>query len=114
MTADDPRLLPADFARRSLSDREIVLTYVDALAAIEHLSHAGRRILAWEGWLRWTDGRVGHSEKHQGTVCLSGMTASQAAAFCRETIALAQAEWDRAPASPGATLYFCITVASDS
>jgi len=36
-------LLPAELAARSLSDREIVLSYADALAAIGHLSEAGRR-----------------------------------------------------------------------
>lgn len=103
-------LLPAELAARSLSEREIVLAHADAMAAIDHLASAGRRILAWEGWLRWPDGRVGHSGEHQGTVDLSGMTASEAAAFCRETIALTQAAWDRAPEVPGATLYFCITI----
>lgn len=104
-------LLPADLTARSLSDREIVLTHTDALAAIGHLAQAGHRILAWEGWLRWPDGRVGHSGEHQGTTDLSGLTALQAAAFCRETISLAQAAWDRAPEVPRATLFFCITVA---
>ncbi len=111
MASSELGLLPADLAARSLSDREIVLAYADALAAIDRLASAGHRILAWEGWLRWPDGRVGHSGEHQGTADLSGMTASQAALFCRETIELAQAAWDRVPEVPGASLYFCITVA---
>ena len=106
----DLDLLPAALAAGSLHESEIVLSHADALAAIDHLARTGRRILGWEGWLRWPDGRVGHSARHQGTVGLSGLGGSEAAAFCCEAIALAQTEWDSSPEVPGASLYFCIAV----
>ena len=107
----DLRLLPAELVQRSLSDREIVLEYADALAALEHLSRADRKLLGWEGWLRHPDGSAGHSSRHQGTVSLEHLSPSEAVALCRDTINSAHAAWERDPEVLGARLYFCLTVA---
>ena len=110
---DDLRLLPPDMASRSASDREIVLPFVDALAAVQHLRDSGHHIVGWEGWLRCPDGALGHSARHQGTVDLSHLTALQAAEFCRSTMVESEDGWRRAPEVPEAELLYCITVASD-
>jgi len=106
----DLDLLPPNLARRSLCDQEIVLNYTDTLSALDHLDRKGKRVLGWEGWLRYADGSCGHSAQHQGTVSLEALTAEQAVALCRETIAEAQTDWSRHPERPDAELYFCITV----
>lgn len=82
------RLLPAELARRSLSDREIVLEHADAL-----------------------DGAIGHSSHHQGTVSLERISLAEAASLCRATINSAHAAWKRDPEVLGSRLYFCLTVA---
>ena len=68
MNVDDLNLLPPRLAAASLSQREIVLTYADALQAIEHLAAGGHAVFCWEGWLRYGDGACGHSARHQGMV----------------------------------------------
>jgi hypothetical protein len=106
----DIALLPDDIAQRSLSTREIVLTLTDAERAIEHLGKAGRRLEAWEGWVKFADGSRTHSLRHPGSFVLPS-DAARAAAVTLDNIRKAQAVWDRAPEYPGAQLYFCLTVA---
>jgi len=62
------------------------------------------------GWVKCADGRVGHGSTPQGTVSLSHVSASEAAAFCRSTMRSDAAQW--AINNPGSTnqLHFCITV----
>lgn len=103
-TFDD---IPKELLSHSLSDREIVLPYPDVIAMIHRLPQFGLRLLGWEGWLRYPDGRVGHSGR-QGTVDLSDMSPVDAAEFCIRTIEEAHAEAMREP-EPG-ELYFCVTV----
>jgi hypothetical protein len=106
----DIALLPAELAGRSLSVREIVLTLADAERAIEHLGKTGRRLEAWEGWIKFADGSRTHSLRHPGSFVLP-TDAARAAAVTLESIRKAQSAWDRAPEYPGASLYFCLTVA---
>src|SRR5438309_6038000 len=103
-------LLPSDLASRSLSSREIVLSLPDAERAIEHLGKTGRRLEAWEGWVKFPDGTRTHSLRHPGSFVLP-TDGERAAAVTLENIRKAQATWDRAPEYPGASLYFYLTVA---
>ena len=106
----DIALLPQDIAQHSLSAREIVLTLGDAERAIEHLGKTGRRLEAWEGWVKFADGSRTHSLRHPGSFVLPG-DGARAAAVTLENIRKAQSIWDRSPEYPGAELYFCLTVA---
>ena len=106
----DLSVLPSDLASRSISTREIVLPLPDAVRAIEYLGKHGRRLEAWEGWVKFPDGSRTHSLRHPGSFVLP-TDGARAAAVTIENIRSAQAAWDRAPEYPGATLYFCLTLA---
>ena len=106
----DLSLLPQDLASRSISTREIVLTLADAERAIEHLSKSGRRLEAWEGWVRFSDGGRTKSLRHPGSFVLPN-DGARAAALVLENIRKTQKAWERAPEYPGAAIYFCLTVA---
>jgi len=106
----DLSLLPQDLASRSLSTRDIVLLFDDAERAIEHLTRSGRRLEAWEGWVRFTDGGRTKSLRHPGSFVLP-TDGARAAAVTLDNIRKAQSVWDRSPEYPGAQLYFCLTVA---
>lgn len=106
----DLSLLPQDLASRSLSTRDIVLLFDDAERAIEHLTRSGRRLEAWEGWVRFTDGGRTKSLRHPGSFVLP-TDGSRAAAAALESMRKTQQTWNRDPEYPGATLYFCLTVA---
>ena len=103
-------LLPADLAARSISQREIVLPLSAAERAIEHLSASGHRLEGWEGWVSFPDGGRTTSLRLPGSFVLP-MDGARAAAVTLESIRKAQAVWDRSPEYPGASLYFCLTVA---
>lgn len=106
----DLELLPNDLAQRSLSTREIVLTLADAEHAIELLGKAGRRLEGWEGWVRFPDGTRTRSLRHPGSFVLP-TDGTRAAAVAVDSIRRAQSVWDRSPEYPGASLYYCLTVA---
>jgi hypothetical protein len=106
----DLSLLPQELAARSISTREIVLALPDAERAIDHLSKAGRRLESWEGWVRFSDGGRTKSLRHPGSFVLP-TDGTRAASVTLESIRKTQAAWDRSPEYPGATLYFCLTVA---
>jgi hypothetical protein len=106
----DLSLLPPDLAEHSLSNREIVLPQPDAERAIEHLRKSGHRLESWEGWVKFADGSRTHSLRHPGSFVLP-TDGARAAAVALENIRKAQETWDRSPEYPGASLYFCLTVA---
>jgi len=106
----DLELLPNDLAQRSLSTRDIVLTLADAERAIELLGKSGRRLEAWEGWVRFPDGTRTRSLRHPGSFVLP-TDGTRAAAVTLDSIRKAQSVWDRAPEYPGASLYYSLTVA---
>lgn len=56
-----------ELQRFSASATELVLPLIQALEAVEFFERSGSTVLGWEGWLRYSDGRLGHSSKHQGT-----------------------------------------------
>ena len=105
---DSSHDIPKELLSRSLSNREVVLPYPDVIARIHRLREFGLRLLGWEGWLRYPDGRCGHSARHQGTVDLSDIPAQEATELCIRTIEQAQAEATREPEA--GELYFCVAV----
>ncbi|MBW4463801.1 MAG: hypothetical protein KME47_26695 [Nodosilinea sp. WJT8-NPBG4] len=107
---DSSNDIPKELLSRSLSDREIVLPYPDVIATIHRLPEFGLRLLGWEGWLRYPDGRWGHSARHQGTVDLSDIPAQEAMELCIRTLEQAHAEAKREPEV--GELYFCVIVSA--
>ena len=114
---NDTDLLPPELAEKSLSPLEIVLPYVEALEAIEHLAAKGYLVFAWEGWIDYPDGRHGHSGQHQGTKEFWGTKGqsaqeriSETATFAQQTIKKSQQEWDENPEITEATLCFCLSI----
>lgn len=93
---------------QSFSQKELILRYPDAMAALHQLEKADIGILGWEPLILYPDGRKGHSARHMGTVSLEDLTCAEACEFCRCTIAQAQKEWDRDPEAAGGVLLFCI------
>jgi hypothetical protein len=86
----DPELPPPELGAKSLSPLEIVLPYMEVLEAIEHLAAKGYFVLAWEGWIKYSDDIQGHSGQHQGTTEFGGQGQSaqeriqETAAFARQ------------------------------
>jgi len=97
-----------DLFARSISSRELVVSAGDALVAINRLERAGVKVLGWEGWLQYNDGKRGHDARAQGTVDLSNLSVSEAAELCRETIIKASEEWASSPRND-AVRFYCIT-----
>ncbi len=106
-TCDD---IPRELLEGSLSAREIVLPYPEVIGVIHRLPGFGLRAVGWEGWLRYPDGRLGHSARRQGTADLSGLSPAEAAAFCIRTIEEAHTLAAEEPEE--GELCFCVTVAS--
>jgi hypothetical protein len=102
-------LLPAHLLQASAKSDELVLPYGMAQEALDALEAGGVQILGWEGWLRYADGRVGHSGSGQGTVDLSGMRSKDAYMLCRNTMAEANSEHERKPEREKTELLFCLT-----
>jgi hypothetical protein len=110
-------MLPDELMTKSLSDKDIVLPYEAALCAIDLLAASGWALLGWEGWLKYPDGRVGHSARHQGTVSLEkqageswGAYVQRSSEFCKRTVMENQEEWNRSPEAADSELYFCLTI----
>ena len=108
----DLTLLPPDLVRQSLSTRDIVLALPDALRAVDHLLASGRRLEAWEGWVRLPDGGRTRSLAHAGSFALP-MDPTQAAETARRAMERAQQAFERTPEYPGSALFFCLTVAPE-
>jgi hypothetical protein len=98
-----------EFQARSASTRELVLPFEVTLAALETLEASGARLLGWEGWLRQSNGSLGHSAEHQGTISLGGRDATQAFPLVRQTMRESHLQHLRSPEIPGSELLFCIT-----
>ena len=102
--------LPQDLSSRSISPREVVLPLPDALLAIDVLEVAGFHILGWEGWVRSSDGRVGHgSAGRYSSMSLDGLDPGEAAKFTRQGIAEDAASWEAENTGTTDALHFCIT-----
>jgi len=99
----------AELQTRSASPRELVLPLTEAQAALHAMELAGIVLLGWEGWLRYPDGRLGHSAKHQGTVERSALEYPKTYSWFLATMRQAQTEHETTPEALGSTLLFCLT-----
>lgn len=106
----DHAALPAALAQQSLSQRVLILPYDAALAAIDHLTSAGRRLENWEGWVKLRDGTRARSLTYGGSFALPS-DAPRAAETAKTGIARAHERWQRNPEFSGGELYFGLTFA---
>jgi hypothetical protein len=120
---DDILLLPEDLRRKSLSEREIVLIYDDALQALDILESAGWAILGWEPWLKLPSGAHVHptmgGDFHQEATEDWTTYVHRSIQLCRRVMKEEQQRWDQGtfwsqePLGPGSektmVLYFCLT-----
>jgi len=104
----DLAALPKDIAAQSLSTLAIILPREQALAAIAHLSQNGRRLISWEGFVKFRDGTRAKSLAHGGSFALP-RDAAKAAQVASAAIEKNQASWDRNPEYEGTTLYYGLT-----
>ncbi len=113
---DDIDLLPQVLRKQSLSHREIVLPYQQALEALEVLVRANWALLGWEGWVKYPDGRHGHTpggvmgievERKEGEAWADYVQRS--AHLCRETMNREQQVWEANPEYAHLVLCFCLT-----
>jgi len=102
-------VVPERISALSLSRLELVVPEPEALEAVDIAEARGVLILAWEGWVKGSDGRVGHGSAPQGTASLSRLAVSEAAALCRETIAGAARVWREENPDTQDQLHFCLT-----
>jgi hypothetical protein len=112
-------LLPKDMKARSLSDSEIVLSYKDALKALDIFDHADLAFLGWEGWAKYHDGTVGHCD-YQGTESIDRKPdepwksyAKRGYDFVKKTITDDYKDWEKSEHAKKYELYFCISVISE-
>mgnify|MGYP007022289096 CR=1 FL=1 len=109
-------LLPKELKARSVSQREIVLAYDDALKALDIIIQSDWAFLGWEAWLKYPDGKVGHIEDYQGTVSIEQEKdetwndyKKRGYDFVKKTIIQDQLKWEKDPRSNDHQLFFCIT-----
>ncbi|WGL16529.1 hypothetical protein PVT68_17425 [Microbulbifer bruguierae] len=98
-----------DIKERSESDDELVVGYADAMELLYLFEQSDTQVIGWEGWLKYENGTLGHSQKYQGTVDLSAMPKTSAIALVKSTIMQANTEWLENPEVHNANLLFCIT-----
>ncbi|MBD3653303.1 hypothetical protein [Kangiella sp.] len=94
---------------RSVSEKEFIVSYADALELVSIFDQLRIRILGWEGWLLYEDGNLELSQDHQGTADLTELSDEATVAFMKTTISEAKVDWDKKPENDKAKLYFCIT-----
>ena len=99
--------VPPHILRASISERELVLPYREALELVDVARRSRVLILGWEGWLRYPDGAPGHATQ-QGTVSLHDLSVCEAADLVASTIRDDYAHWRREPHEE--ELLFCITI----
>ena len=106
----DHAALPESLAAQSLSDRALILPHDAALAAIDHLTEAGRRLENWEGWVKLRDGGRTRSLTYGGSFALPS-DAARAAEVAKAGISRARERWQHHPEYDGGELYFGLTFA---
>ena len=125
----DVDLLPTHLQEKSLSGRDIVLLYDDALSALDHFGATGVAPFAWEGLIRRPDDLFTHAVRqvtlfdgstvtgiiHMGVIEREdgeGWSAYvvRAVGVCRASIEEAQRAWDDRPGMLGARLHFSLGV----
>ncbi len=109
-------LLPDELKVKSLSRKEVILSYEDVIKAINNYSNNNWVVLNWEGWIKYSEGKHGHSRNYRGILDIIKEKSEswdsfvkRAAIHCISTIKQAQKLWHSKPEYPGAMLYFCIT-----
>ena len=109
--------LTRHYKEKSLSKDEYVLSYEDAIEFINEMVIQKIPIVAWEGWIKYRFGKIGHSETFQGTAaCLQRNDEDietyikRANNFARSTIEAEWMRWYTEPEIKKGTLYFCITI----
>ncbi|WP_445178759.1 hypothetical protein [Pseudomonas sp. McL0111] len=100
----------ADLKRLSISQSELVLPYPHALTALQLLEATGAILMGWEGWLRYPDGRLGHSDVHQGTTDTSAISSSEAYSWTMASMTLSHKEHELQNETTDIKLLFCIVV----
>ena len=103
-------LLSQEIIEKSISKREIVVPFEEALRVVDIMEDKGVLILGWEGWVKNEDGRVGHGSAPQGTVSLEDCSVEETAEICRKTMTEDAAEWEKENKGSSDKLHFCITV----
>ncbi|MCP5326566.1 MAG: hypothetical protein H7A09_09630 [Oceanospirillaceae bacterium] len=98
-----------DIKGRSESEGELVVGYTDAMELLYLFEQSNTQVLGWEGWLKYENGKLCHSQKYQGTSDLSAMPNGSAIALIKSTIMQAHTEWQEKPEVSNASLLFCIT-----
>jgi hypothetical protein len=109
-------LLPKEMQERSLSDREIVLDYEDALQALDIIVDAKWAFLGWEGWAKYPDGKVGHCD-YQGTTSIKKEKGQSWEEYIhdgytvvKKTMQEDYVDWVKSEKAKEYELYFCITI----
>lgn len=108
----DVDLLPPELAARSLSTESIILPPEDLAPALEHARAAGRRVIAWEGWVKLPDGGRTRSLAHPGSFVLP-LDGARAAETVQEQVGRAVETWARRPEYPGASLYVALELVGE-
>ncbi len=98
-----------DIKKRSETENELVVNYTDAMELLYLFKQSNTQVLGWEGWLKYENGKLGHSKKYQGTADLSAMSQASTIALIESTIMQANTEWQEKPEVSNASLFFCIT-----
>lgn len=99
-----------DIKKRSESEDELVFDYTDAMELLHLFEQSNTQVYGWEGWLKYDNGKLCHSQKYQGTSDLSAIPNGSAIALLKSTIMQAHTEWQEKPEASNASLLFCITI----
>ena len=106
---DEIDLLPQVLRKQSLSHREIVLPYQQALEVLSVL-------VGWEGWVKYPDGRHGHTPGGVMGIEVARKAretwadyVERSAQLCRETMNREQQAWEANPEYAHLVLCFCLT-----
>lgn len=113
---DDIDLLPDDLKKKSLLKKEIVLSFDDALVALDILVKKNWAPIAWEGLVKYPDGRFGFTHEVQGTIPMVKSEneswdefVTESAKFLRDTMQEDQQRFNKDPRYSDLTFYFCIS-----
>ena len=98
-----------DIKKRSASKSELVVNYRDAMELLYIFEGEGTQILGWEGWIKFSDGRLGHSPKYQGIADLATLDLKAAIALVKSTIMQSYNEWNEIEETSDGELLFCIS-----
>lgn len=119
----DIDILPKEMMAKSLSQREVILPYEDALKALDIFLDAGWAFLGWEGWIKTTTGEIGQTVEFigaiMGTVSIEQEEgeswkeyAKRGYDFMKETIIMDDKDWKKSKSAKIYELYFCISASS--